>query len=61
MVFVFVLSVFVFVLSRGVRMVTVFILSSFPREFFSDFFPKFVLSSCPSLYTIEIVLRDIAM
>ena len=40
MVFVFVLSVFVFVLSRGVRMVTVFILSSFPREFFSDFFSK---------------------
>ena len=49
MVFVFVLSVFVFVLSSGVRMVTVFILSSFPRVFF-PIFPKFVLSSCPSLY-----------
>ena len=38
MVFVFVLSVFAFVLSSGVRMFTVFILSSFPRVFFFPIF-----------------------
>ena len=58
--FVFVLSVFVFVLSSGVRMFTVFHSKQFlPVIFVRKIFPKFVLSRCPSLYIHIRLLRSL--